>query len=132
MSSENEILTSAVIALPSRNTSGNRFIRLRDAPSYVGMNKNLFNKLVRPCLIEIPVGIQGIAFDRLALDNWADEYIGQKGRITSSIAEKHPTRRKKLPDFKKIAMPVTSSKELTAEEFEKAVDELISKKLKNT
>jgi hypothetical protein len=36
------------------------------------MDKNLFNKIVRPELIEIPIGRQGIAFDRLDLDAWAD------------------------------------------------------------
>ena len=39
-----------------------RLLRLRDAPSYVGMDRNRFNKEVRPHLIEIPIGYQGIAF----------------------------------------------------------------------
>jgi hypothetical protein len=39
-----------------------RFIRLRDAPSYLGMDKNRFNRDVRPQLCAIPIGIQGIAF----------------------------------------------------------------------
>jgi hypothetical protein len=50
-----------------------RFIRLRDAPSYLGMDKNRFNREVRPLLAVIPIGIQGIAFDRLDLDSWADD-----------------------------------------------------------
>jgi hypothetical protein len=40
-----------------------RLIRLRDAPSYLGMDRNRFNQTVRPSLIEIPIGDQGIAFD---------------------------------------------------------------------
>jgi integrase len=44
-----------------------RFIRLRDAPSYLGMDKNRFNRDVRPLLDVIPIGSQGIAFDRLDL-----------------------------------------------------------------
>ena len=51
-----------------------RLIRLKDAPSYIGMDKNRFNCLVRPQLIEIPIGSQGIAFDRLDLDQWVDHY----------------------------------------------------------
>jgi hypothetical protein len=47
-----------------------RFIRLRDAPSYLGMDKNRFNRDVRPRLSAIPIGTQGIAFDRLDLDVW--------------------------------------------------------------
>jgi hypothetical protein len=35
-----------------------RFIRLRDAPSYLGMDKNRFNREVRPLLSAIPIGTQ--------------------------------------------------------------------------
>jgi hypothetical protein len=38
------------------------------------MDKNRFNRDVRPGLPVIPIGMQGIAFDRLDLDAWADEY----------------------------------------------------------
>ena len=51
-----------------------RFIRLRDAPQYLGMDKNRFNRDVRPHVTVIPIGTQGIAFDRVDLDAWADEY----------------------------------------------------------
>jgi hypothetical protein len=37
-----------------------RFIRLRDAPSYLGMDKNRFNRDVRPLLAVIPIGTQGL------------------------------------------------------------------------
>jgi len=56
-----------------------RFIRLRDAPSYLGMDKNRFNRAVRPLLAAIPIGTQGIAFDRLDLDSWADDYKSRNG-----------------------------------------------------
>src|SRR5271163_775793 len=56
-----------------------RFIRLRDAPSYLGMDKNRFNRDVRPLLAVIPIGTQGIAFDRLDLDSWADDYKSRNG-----------------------------------------------------
>lgn len=49
-----------------------RLVRLRDAPTYVGMDRHRFNDEVRPKLIEIPIGTQGIAFDRLDLDAWVD------------------------------------------------------------
>jgi hypothetical protein len=57
-----------------------RFIRFRDAPSYLGMDKDRFNAEVRPWLIEIPIGKQGVAFDRLDLDAWADQYRAREGR----------------------------------------------------
>src|SRR5271167_1408330 len=56
-----------------------RFIRLRDAPSYLGMDKNRFNRDVRPLLFAIRIGTQGIAFDRLDLDSWADDYKSCNG-----------------------------------------------------
>ena len=57
-----------------------RLLRLRDTPAYVGMNRNQFNSEVRPCLTEIPIGEQGIAFDRLELDAWVDQYKSRNGR----------------------------------------------------
>ena len=56
-----------------------RLIRLRDAPSYLGMDKNRFNREVRPLLFAIPIGAQGIAFDQLGLDSWADDYKSRNG-----------------------------------------------------
>ncbi|MGZ8942394.1 MAG: hypothetical protein ACXW00_06450 [Methylobacter sp.] len=57
-----------------------RFIRYRDAPAYLGMDRNRFNGEVRPFITAIPIGKQGIAFDRLDLDAWADDYIERNGR----------------------------------------------------
>ena len=57
-----------------------RLIRLRDAPAYLGMDRNRFNREVRPLLTRVPIGVQGVAFDRLELDRWADEYIARNGR----------------------------------------------------
>jgi hypothetical protein len=56
-----------------------RFIRLRDAPRYLGMDKNRFNREVRPALTNLPMGVQGVAFDRLDLDRWADDYKSRNG-----------------------------------------------------
>ena len=52
-------------------TFGPRFIRLRDAPAFLGMDRNRFNAEIRPYLTEITVGVQGRAFDRLELDDIA-------------------------------------------------------------
>jgi hypothetical protein len=60
-----------------------RFIRLRDVPAYLGMDINRFNREVRPFLIEIPIGKQGIAFDRLDFDRWADHHKRCNGRPVS-------------------------------------------------
>lgn len=57
-----------------------RIIRLRDAPFYLGMDRNRFNTEVRPYLTTIPIGRQGIAFDRLELDAWVADYVSRNGR----------------------------------------------------
>src|SRR5215813_2822789 len=51
-----------------------RLLRLRDAPRYLGMDKNRFNRQVRPWVTVIPIGRRGLAFDRLDLDAWVDDY----------------------------------------------------------
>jgi predicted DNA-binding transcriptional regulator AlpA len=55
-----------------------RFIRFGDAPGYLGMCRDEFNKTVRPGVREFPIGKQGVAFDRHELDEWADAYIAAK------------------------------------------------------
>lgn len=55
-----------------------RLIRFKDAPRYLGMDRNRFNREVRPYLTQIPIGAQGIAFDRLDLDAWVEFSIKWK------------------------------------------------------
>jgi hypothetical protein len=57
-----------------------RLIRFRDAPHYLGMDRNRFNAEVRPYLTQVPVGKQGVGFDRLELDAWFDDYKSRNGR----------------------------------------------------
>jgi len=57
-----------------------RVVRFRDAPHYLGMDRNRFNAEVRPYLTEVPIGIQGIGFDRLELDAWFEDYKSRNGR----------------------------------------------------
>ena len=69
-----------MVMTPTRPTMLARIIRLRDAPTYLGMNRNCFNARVRPVLTELPIGVQGIGFDRLELDAWVDDYVARNGR----------------------------------------------------
>src|SRR5215470_10437478 len=57
-----------------------RIIRFRDAPFYLGMDRNRFNAEVRASLTELPIGTQGIGFDRLELDAWVEDYKCRNGR----------------------------------------------------
>ena len=73
-----------------------RILRFRDAPSYLGMDRNRFNAQVRPCVTEIPIGKQGIGFDRLELDAWVDDYSHPQ-RASRTIERRHVMGRKKVP-----------------------------------
>jgi hypothetical protein len=108
-----------------------RVIRLRDAPHYLGMNPNLFNDEVRPHLTEIPIGKQGIGFDRLDLDAWFEDYKSRNGR---------PGKRKgvdKLWDARRSLVSLTgkgygtSTRLSEEEEFAKALERATSKKRKS-
>lgn len=65
---------------PERPRSPPRVLRFRDAPHYLGMDRNRFNAEVRPHLTEVPIGTQGIGFDRLELDAWFEDYKARNGR----------------------------------------------------
>jgi hypothetical protein len=57
------------------------------------MDKNRFNRDVRPQLTNIPIGIQGVAFDRLELDAWAEDYVTRNGRhLALSAGHSGPRR----------------------------------------
>jgi len=65
-----------------------RLIRFRDAPFYLCMYRNRFNREVRPLLTELRIGKQGVAFDRLELDAWVDHYASRNGRPNPTHGER--------------------------------------------
>ena len=107
-----------------------RIIRFRDAPAYLGMDRNRFNAAVRPYLTELPIGAQGIGFDRLELDAWVDDYIARNGR---------PARKGELVwDANKYPVSLSEAKRGTSTNastdgvFAKALEQLASKKRNDT
>lgn len=106
-----------------------RLIRSRDAPIYLGMDRNRFNKLVKPLLTIIPIGKQGIAFDRLDLDAWVDDYKHRNGRPAQ---ERFVWDTKKCQGSRVAVKSGTSTKKLTDSEFTKALEQAISEKRRNT
>jgi hypothetical protein len=70
-----------------------RLLRFRDAPRYVGMNRNEFNVAMRPYLTVIPIGKRGIAFDRLELDALVDHHKAATGRPPQRRAIWHKNER---------------------------------------
>ena len=104
-----------------------RLLRLRDAPAYIGMDRNRFNAEVRPHVTEIPIGRQGIAFDRLELDAWADKYISRIGRPGRSKGETIWDAKQCQASLKE-AQSGTSTSASTGGEFAAALEQLTCKK----
>lgn len=104
-----------------------RLIRLRDAPNYLGMDRHRFNDEVRPYLMTIPIGEIGIAFDRLDLDAWLDDYKQCKGR--PPLKGRPIWEEKKCQDSLSAGTSGTLTKKSTDVAFQKALDQALSKKL---
>ena len=115
--------------MTSRSSILPRLIRLRDAPFYLGMDRNRFGKEVRAYLTEVPIGKQGIAFDRLELDAWVEQYIscnGCPGKPLGELlwdAKRHPVSLSE-------AKSGTLTKRLAEGAFRAALKQVASKKPK--
>lgn len=101
-----------------------RLIRLRDAANYLGMDRNRFNNEVRPFLITLKIGQQGIAFDRLDLDQWADEFKKHQGKPAQRTIRWQSLGTQILKEKKYSAMTKSSINE----EFQQLVNQLSMKK----
>ncbi len=104
-----------------------RLIRLRDAPYYLGMDRNRFNVEVRPCLTQIPIGEQGVAFDRLDLDDWVEQYKTRNGRPSQHTGEQLWDV-KECRGFSKGPVSGTSTNRSMGGEFARALEKVASKK----
>jgi hypothetical protein len=86
-----------------------RYIRYRDAPAYLGMDRGRFDSEVRPTLIEIPIGERGIAFDRLDLDAWADDYKTRNGRPSRKQGAQECEQGQKASKPQRMAVRLSTS-----------------------
>lgn len=108
-----------------------RLIRLRDAASYLGMDRNRFNKEVRPFLITLKIGQQGIAFDRLDLDCWANEFKKHQGLPPQQTRHWHFSNKQPLLSEKnKVSTLLT--KKTVEEKFQQFVNQILRKKTNTT
>jgi len=107
-----------------------RFIRLRDAPRFFGMDKNRFNREVRPHLTEIRIGTQGRAFDRLEMEAAAEEYMSRNGRPAAERSKPWDKKEGECQDSNDVVESGTSTKSFTEREFAKALARAIARKPK--
>ena len=77
-----------------------RLLRFRDASRYLGMDRNRFYVEGRPHVTQIPIGRQGIAFDRLELDAWVEDYKSRNGRPASHLRGVKIMGRKRIPGLR--------------------------------
>lgn len=105
-----------------------RFVRLRDAPFYLGMDRNRFNAEVRPLVTEIRIGRQGIAFDRLDLDAWADDYKSRNGRPASTFKGEQLWDANEVQGFGIAAGSGTSKSRSSVKRFTRALELATSKR----
>lgn len=107
-----------------------RIIRFRDAPRYLGMDRNRFNVEVRPYVTEVPIGKQGIGFDRLELDAWIEDYIARNGRPARKGAITWDARQ--YPASSSEAGSGMSTNASAGGEFARALEQLKSRKRNDT
>jgi hypothetical protein len=124
-----DVLSKMIDQRPSVLALQPRIIRFRDAPVYLGMDRNRFNAEVRPYLTEVPIGKQGVGFDRLELDAWLDDYVARNGRPAQKGVQRwgangYPASFS-APGFG------TSTSGSIGGEFAKALDQLASRKRSN-
>jgi hypothetical protein len=95
------------------------------------MDKNRFNRDVRPLLAVIPIGTQGIAFDRLDLDSWADDYKSRNGHPAAQPEREKPwetKERRVSPNEAGSGISISSSEEHA---FARALEQATSGKPKS-
>ena len=107
-----------------------RIIRFRDAPAYLGMDRNRFNAEVRPYLTEVPIGTQGIGFDRLELDAWFEDYKSRNGRPARKGSSTWDAS--KYPASSCEPGSGMSTNASAGGEFARALEQLTSKKQKGS
>jgi len=107
-----------------------RVVRFRNAPAYLGMDRNRFNAEVRPFLTEVPIGTQGIGFDRLELVAWFEDYKSCNGRPAQK--GDYAWDANESPDSFSGPGSGTSTNASSGGEFAKALTQLASKKPKDT
>jgi len=96
-----------------------RLIRLRDAPYFFGMDKNRFNREVRPFLTEIRVGKQSVAFDRLEMEAAAEDYKARNGRPAAERSKPWDNQRRRVSSS--VVGCGTSIRSSEEQEFAKAL-----------
>jgi len=96
------------------------------------MDKNRFNCEVRPYVVEIPIGKQGVAFDRLDLDGWAEDYKTRNGRPGKAMKGGTSWDRKSPQDSSNVVESGIFRRQSKVRDFEKALARAVSQRPNDT
>jgi hypothetical protein len=107
-------------------------IRLKDAPGYFGVNINFFNQYIRPHLTERSYGKRVILFSRDECDAFFDRMPISNGRPGKAMEGGQLWDAKQHRDFSKEETCGTSKKPSMEQELDKVLEQVISRKRKNT
>lgn len=105
-----------------------RAVRARDAPAYLGVDRNRFNREFKPLLRIVVLGHRIRCYDRLDLDEIWETMKVRNGRPgAESSTEKTPWQNAQLESGKKQTAHGQSTKLSSADAFTNALDQLIAK-----
>jgi len=96
------------------------------------MDKNRFNAEVRPYLTEIPIGTRGVAFDRVDLDVWFEDYKSRSGRPGKVMERGTSWGRKSHQDLSSVPVPGTSKRQSQVDDFGNVLGQVTSMRRKDT
>ena len=96
------------------------------------MDPNRFNAEVRPYLTEIPIGKQGVAFDKIDLDTWVEQYKDRNGRPGKAMKGGTPWDVSEHRGSSREAKPGISRKQSPEFALDKALERVRSKKRSDT
>ena len=96
------------------------------------MDPNRFNAEVRPYITEMPIGKQGVAFDKIDLDAWAEQYKGRNGRPGKEMKGGAPWDAKEHRGSSKGAKSGTFRRQSPEFALDKALERVLSKKRSDT
>jgi hypothetical protein len=95
------------------------------------MDKNRFNREVRPHVTAIRIGRQGVAFDRIDLDAWADEHKSRNGCPAAQTERSKPWETKIRQVSRSEVGSGISTNCLEEREFAAALAQATAPKLKS-
>jgi hypothetical protein len=113
-----------------------RVIRAKDAPAYLGMDRNRFQKEIKPYLLAVAIGSQGIGYDRIDMDLLWEQYKRRNGRPGALYKEGEgqweEAQRGSVGAPTRQAVSGISTRSSTAAQFTKAVEQATKLRRKGT